>query len=260
MNIRIEDTFVQETEALQPDERDRLLLAVVRYQMDGTEPDLTGNERFLWPVYRVRIDREREISTARAKAGRRGGSANWKQTETSESKSKQTEANESKPKQAEAAETADFPEKESTPEPLKEKESGEEDVPPEGPRSAKADKARAEALFDRFWAAYPRKENKKNACRAFVKLRPNEALLSRMLSAVSKQRASPQWQEAGGKYIPLASTWLHGERWEDQPSMNAGLRTVSAAAYAQRDYTEEDLDSVSVDLIEEARALKAAGG
>ena len=257
MLIRVEDTFGQETAELQQDERNRLLLAIVRYQMDGSAPELPGNERYLWPVYRTRIDREKEISQARADAGRRGGSAAGKQFESNESKPKQIEANRSESKQAEAAETADFPEKESTPEPLKEKESGKGAVPPEGPRSAKADKDRAEALFDRFWAAYPRKENKKNACRAFLRLRPNEALLNRMLSALWQQRASPQWLEAGGKYIPQASTWLNGERWEDQPNMAAGRKTTSAAAYTQRDYTEEKLDTVSEDLFAQARALRA---
>lgn len=258
MNIRIEDTFVQETEALQPDERDRLLLAVVRYQMDGTEPDLTGNERFLWPVYRVRIDQEKAERQAKAEAGRKSGEARRNRNEQGANTIEQT-AN-----TIEQEGTDVFPvpaEKESTPEPLKEKESEKGDVPPEGPQTARAEKAEAERLFAAFWAAYPRKEDKKNACRAFVKLRPNEALLSRMLSAVSKQRASPQWQEAGGKYIPLASTWLHGERWEDQPSMNAGLRTVSAQMYGQRDYTEEELMGTSFeDLIAEAKALTAAGG
>ena len=254
MYIRIEDTFGQETEALQPDERDRLLLAVVRYQMDGTEPDLTGNERFLWPVYRVRIDQEKAERQAKAEAGRKSGEARRNRNEQTANTIEQT-AN-----TIEQEGTDVFPvpaEKESTPEPLKEKESGKGDVPPEGPRSAKADKARAEALFDRFWAAYPRKENKKNACRAFLRLRPNEALLNRMLSALWQQRASPQWLEAGGKYIPQASTWLNGERWEDQPNMDAGRKTTSAAAYTQRDYTEEKLDTVSEDLFAQARALRA---
>ena len=27
----------------------------------------------------------------------------------------------------------------------------------------------------------------------------------------------PQAQAEGTKYIPLATTWLNGERWEDEP-------------------------------------------
>lgn len=255
MTLKIDDTFEQETAALQQDEKDRLLLAVVRYQMDGSEIDLPGNERFLWPVFRLRIDQDRTARQAKANAGRLGGLANGKRTESEE---KQTEANESKPKQTEANENGDPAEKESTPEPLKEKEREKGTLPPQGPRGAKQADALAEGLFDRFWAAYPRKENKKNAHKAFFRLRPNEQLLDRMLSAIQRQRASPQWQEAGGKYIPHPSAWLNGERWEDQPQGACTGRLVSAQMYAQRDYTEEELAGSTVgDMLAEIKAGRA---
>ena len=28
--------------------------------------------------------------------------------------------------------------------------------------------------------------------------------------------ASADWQKDGGRYIPMASTWLNGRRWEDE--------------------------------------------
>lgn len=244
MIIRIDDTFDAETAELQQDEKDRLLLAILHYQMDGSAPDLLGNERFLWPIYRVRIDQQREESRVKAQAGRRSGEM-------------RRNRNEQTTNTIEQHETCVFsapPEKESTPEPLKEKESEKGNEPPEGPQTAKTEKVQAEKLFDRLWAAYPRKENRKNALRAFLKLRPDENLLDRMLKAIEKQRASPQWLEAGGKFIPQASTWLNGERWEDQPNMTAGQITVSAQQYRQRDYTEEELDAmIGNPILEEAR-------
>lgn len=73
-----------------------------------------------------------------------------------------------------------------------------------------------DSRFDRFWAAYPRKDAKKTARRAFDKIDPDEELLNAMLDAVSRQRASPQWQKDDGQYIPMPATWLNGERWKDQ--------------------------------------------
>ncbi len=72
-------------------------------------------------------------------------------------------------------------------------------------------------LFELFWRSYPRKTDKQRARRAFSKLRVDRPLLERMVSALQQQRASPQWRKDGGQYIPHASTWLSGRRWEDEP-------------------------------------------
>lgn len=37
-----------------------------------------------------------------------------------------------------------------------------------------------------------------------------------MLQALEIQKRSEQWQKAKGQYIPHASTWLNGRRWEDE--------------------------------------------
>ena len=70
--------------------------------------------------------------------------------------------------------------------------------------------------FARFWAAYPRKQDKTHARKAFADLSPDEELLDTILDAVERQKGSSQWTRDGGQYIPLASTWIHGRRWEDE--------------------------------------------
>lgn len=70
--------------------------------------------------------------------------------------------------------------------------------------------------FARFWSAYPRKEGKSDALRAWERLEPDAALVSQILTALEAHRLSPQWQDDGGRYIPHPSTWLNGKRWEDQ--------------------------------------------
>lgn len=69
-----------------------------------------------------------------------------------------------------------------------------------------------ETQFNLFWSAYPRKEGKKAALRAFSKL--DSSVWPLLIPAVEKHKQRPQWQNR--QYIPLPATWLNGERWEDE--------------------------------------------
>ncbi len=100
-----------------------------------------------------------------------------------------------------------------------------EDGPAPGDKpGAKAGKGRREKsapahdpeAFDTFWKAYPRKDDRKAAIRAWDKLKPDRALCRVMYAALKRQRRSPQWAEDDGKYIPLFSTWLNGRKWENE--------------------------------------------
>lgn len=72
-----------------------------------------------------------------------------------------------------------------------------------------------EGRFEKFWLAYPRKVGKDAARKAFAKRKPDDELLSRMLSTIEAQVRSPEWQKEGGQFIPHPSTWLNQGRWED---------------------------------------------
>jgi len=71
-------------------------------------------------------------------------------------------------------------------------------------------------LFEKFWDAYPRKINKGGTRTVFAKIKPSEETLQKMISAIDKQKRSDQWKDP--KYIPHPSSWLNGERWEDEDS------------------------------------------
>jgi hypothetical protein len=73
--------------------------------------------------------------------------------------------------------------------------------------------------FEEFWAAYPKKRDKGHAEKAFKALRVSDGLLSIMLSALEHQCRMTDWTKDGGKFIPLAATWLHGHRWDDEIGM-----------------------------------------
>lgn len=71
-------------------------------------------------------------------------------------------------------------------------------------------------LFDRFWAVYPRKVGKKDAVKAWNKLKPDETLTIQIIEGVERWKLSTQWTKDGGQYIPYPATFLNGERWKDE--------------------------------------------
>ena len=86
------------------------------------------------------------------------------------------------------------------------------------------DKERRNGLlpsFEVFWSAYPKKRAKAAAMRAYQKIRPDAALLATLLAAIERQKASRDWQKEDGQFIPHATTWLNGQRWEDEVEMNS---------------------------------------
>lgn len=75
-------------------------------------------------------------------------------------------------------------------------------------------------LFARFWVAYPRKEAKAPAIKAFAKLDPDTGMLDSMLAALVVQKQSVQWRKENGQFIPLPATWINGRRWEDETEVS----------------------------------------
>ena len=70
--------------------------------------------------------------------------------------------------------------------------------------------------FARFWKAYPRKQAKEPAWKAWAKIKPDALLVDRILKAVNEHKRSEQWLRDGGQYIPHPQTWLNQRRWEDE--------------------------------------------
>ena len=102
-------------------------------------------------------------------------------------------------------------------------------LPPEG-----------EDLFPKFWALYPRKQDKAKAQKAWTKLKVTDDLFSLIAKGLAAQVVSADWVKEGGKYIPMPTTWLNGKRWEDEiPSAptNVHLLPVNRHTnFESRDY------------------------
>ena len=99
------------------------------------------------------------------------------------------------------------------------RESGdvsESDTPPKRTRrrSSKSVPDYEPELFERFWAAYPRGEDRQGAVAEWDSLRPDRETMLAMSRALVRQKASEEWQRGIG--IPYAVRWLRRRRWEDE--------------------------------------------
>jgi hypothetical protein len=104
----------------------------------------------------------------------------------------------------------------------------------------------AAAEFDTlFWPTYPLKLGKAAARVAYLKARksPNWPGIERVLASLEAQKASPRWQ-AG--VIPMAKTWLHQERWEDDAAAltwnggSGGKRFINGRWVGPPDYYDRN--------------------
>lgn len=84
--------FEDRTEKLSDAERGMLLVAMLHYARTGEEPELSGNEQFLWPVFKSEIDREIEKYEIKVANGSKGGRPP-KETEGNRNKPNETEEN-----------------------------------------------------------------------------------------------------------------------------------------------------------------------
>ena len=91
-----------------------------------------------------------------------------------------------------------------------------DDVSDESPESdASKKQTAAQRRFDEFWALYPNKKAKRDAIKAWGKIKPDEALFTRIMDAVREQLQSEDWRKENGRFIPHPATWLNSGRWED---------------------------------------------
>lgn len=70
--------------------------------------------------------------------------------------------------------------------------------------------------WEKFWNAYPRKEKKKEAWVAFERLKCGNGMFETIMDKLEEFKQSDQWSREDGRYIPLASSWINGERWNDE--------------------------------------------
>lgn len=86
--IKIWDTYESYFEPLSAAEVGRLVLAMMKYKSSGTEPELNGNERYVWPAIKRDLIKDAEYIEGKRISGKAGGESKRKQSEANESKNK----------------------------------------------------------------------------------------------------------------------------------------------------------------------------
>ena len=94
--IKVFTDFKAALEPLGDAERGRLLMAMLEYADTGAEPDLRGNERFVWPLARLQLDRNEKEYRKQCQNGAKGGRP--EKTHENPTKPKKTQPNPQKPK------------------------------------------------------------------------------------------------------------------------------------------------------------------
>jgi hypothetical protein len=77
------------------------------------------------------------------------------------------------------------------------------------------EETKREADFANFWQAYPKKDGKQVARKCWMKLAPDDDTQRAIAADIDRRSQSAQWLKDGGQFIPHASTYLNGRRWED---------------------------------------------
>ena len=72
-----------------------------------------------------------------------------------------------------------------------------------------------DSRFMTFWESYPKKLDKKNAHKAFLKVCKTDTQFQAILNGLEKWNA--YWLNTDPQYIPYPSTWLNAERWNEEP-------------------------------------------
>lgn len=118
------------------------------------------------------------------------------------------------------------------------------DLFPETPATILSHHSTADAVdsFEEFWGRYPRKVGKGQARKAYakaLKLDTHENIMFGLSQQIPAMEATDK------KFIPHPSTWLNGERWNDEPEEptgpapgnstgNTGVDQIAIAARGRR--------------------------
>ena len=182
--------FLDDLDALEPlceEERGRLFTALLQYGKTGELAELSGNEKFLFPMFKGRIDRFYKSYQETCERNKNNIKKRYTKSTTVYGGSERTRS-------------------------LPSEEEEEEETESKSEAKSNPNTSRASA-FDAFWAAYPKKSGKEAARKSFARAKAD---IGTMLSALEVQKQSEQWTKDNGQFIPNPTTWLNQGRWEDE--------------------------------------------
>jgi len=102
--------------------------------------------------------------------------------------------------------------------------------------------------FDEFWAAYPRKQDKKKA-------RAKWGRLSLSVKQTILDDIQTRFQGIEKRFIPMPTTYINGERWEDEiikPEDRNGTNQQDTRSRAKR--VSDELDRIAAESLAREKA------
>ena len=118
-------------------------------------------------------------------------------------------------------------------------------------RGGESELSENEISFEKFWSAYPKKTAKQNAFKIWQKLKPDEELVNKILSALERFKRTEQWQRDDGRFIPYPASFLNDRRWEDETAEHTQPQSISSFGYNKR--SSFDIDDVMSQIQERYR-------
>jgi hypothetical protein len=107
-----------------------------------------------------------------------------------------------------------------------------------------APSAAADADFERWWAAYPRrrKTGKPKVADCWRRLRAAGKLapIDDMMATLERQCASRDWQRDGGEYVPMPLTYLNQARYVDESAPAAPGAGITGSRQASAEQSNAD--------------------
>lgn len=77
--------------------------------------------------------------------------------------------------------------------------------------------------FECFWACYPKRVAKKDARKAWDRLKPEQKDAAMKALPLHVE----MWSDREAQFIPHAATWINAERWEDEiPAKGAAALAI----------------------------------
>lgn len=108
-------------------------------------------------------------------------------------------------------------------------------LPPEGVKTA-------DAMFDAFWKAYPKKVGKGAARKSWDHVKRPAESLELILAALAWQVLGDQWMKDNGQYIPNPATYLNQQRWLDERPI-AVVKSLTAVGQKSAESASRWLDA-----------------
>lgn len=204
------NSYARKTAKLSDQEVGRLFRALMKYNETGERQELAGRESIAFDFIADDIDRAQKNYRDKC-AKNRANASNRGQPQPNGSERDQAQSNVSEREQPQPNGSESDQYKYNHNHNHNDNHEEEDNLSPAHPPQ----KETADATFDRFWEAYPKKQGKGAAKKAF-RAAKKKVTLETMLSAVEQQKQSFQWNQNGGQYIPSPARWLSEERWNDE--------------------------------------------